>query len=150
MITTLKRILRSIIPGSVIRRIQPLMVNKSRNLLISNIEIGQKQLLRDYGSAPAEFFSESGFRVHSQFEEDGLILFVFSKIGFTNKRGIEVCCGNGEECMMTNLILYHDFEGLLFDGSKENIVRVGNFLRAMSIRCSSNHYWCKNGSPKTI
>jgi len=64
---------------------------------------------------------EVGFRQHSQFEEDGILLYIFSVIGTTNKRVVEICAGKGIECMAANLIINHGWKGLLFDGDKNNI-----------------------------
>ena len=62
-----------------------------------------------------------GFKVYSQFEEDGMLLYIFSLIGTVNKRVVEVCAGNGRECMAANLICNHGWEGLLFDGDPGNV-----------------------------
>ena len=64
-----------------------------------------------------------GFRQHSQFEEDGMLLYIFSVIGASNKRAIELCAGSGETCMAANLIINHGWEALLFDGDKDNVNR---------------------------
>lgn len=64
---------------------------------------------------------DAGFRVYSEFEEDGIILYVLSLIGFGNRRVVEICAGNGTECMATNLILNHGFDGFLFDGNQRNV-----------------------------
>lgn len=66
-------------------------------------------------------FKEVGFRVFSQFEEDGILLYIFSLIGTTNKRVVEICAGDGRECMAANLIINHGWEGLLFDGNKDQV-----------------------------
>jgi hypothetical protein len=73
------------------------------------------------GVAPYNDIQDAGFRAYSQFEEDGIILYVLSMIGFKTRRVVEMCCGSGSECMATNLILNHGFDGFLFDGSPENI-----------------------------
>lgn len=71
---------------------------------------------------------EVGFRVHSEFEEDGILLYIFSLIGTTNKRVVEICAGNGAQCMAANLIVNHGWEGLLFDGDERNIAESTKFF----------------------
>src|SRR5262249_32626624 len=61
-------------------------------------------------------------------EEDGIILYVLSMIGFKTRRVVEMCCGSGSECMATNLIINHGFDGFLFDGSAENISSAHTFF----------------------
>src|SRR5262245_19233666 len=62
-----------------------------------------------------EKLNDFGFRCFSQFEEDGLLLFVFAAIGFGSKKVVEICAGDATECMATNLLINHEFDGLLFD-----------------------------------
>ncbi|EKD80039.1 MAG: hypothetical protein ACD_40C00213G0023 [uncultured bacterium] len=69
-------------------------------------------------------FSDIGFASTSQFEEDGILLYIFSLIKSTNRRVVEICAGPGSECMAANLILNHGWEALLFDGD-ENLVAKG-------------------------
>lgn len=72
-------------------------------------------------------FKDVGFRVHSQHEEDGILLYLFSLIGTTNKKCVEMCAGNGMECNTANLIVNHRWIGLLFDGKKENVRKAKRF-----------------------
>lgn len=74
-------------------------------------------------------FSDVGFRCHSQFEEDGILLYLFALIGTTNKTCVEVCAGNGIECNTANLILNHGWWGHLFDGKEANVKRGIQFYR---------------------
>lgn len=69
----------------------------------------------------------TGFRVYSQHEEDGILLYLFSLIGTVNKRCVEICAGDGVECNTANLILNHRWLGLLCDGNAENIETARKF-----------------------
>lgn len=90
----------------------------------------QYALFRSTGLAPYPNIRDAGFRVYSQSEEDGIILYVLAMIGFKTRRVVEMCCGAGDECMATNLILNHGFDGFLFDGSQDNIRRADIFFRS--------------------
>jgi hypothetical protein len=90
--------------------------------------VNQYKLFKLQKVAPYSNISEAGFRVYSQFEEDGIILYVLSMIGFKTKRVVEMCCGTGDECMAANLILNHGFDGYLFDGSMENVQAAERFF----------------------
>jgi hypothetical protein len=95
----------------------------------------QKQLILEYMRARAEHrapfatIRDAGFRVYSQFEEDGIILYVLTMIGLGNRKVVEMCAGDGTECMATNLILNHGFEGFLFDGDSANLERGRKFFQ---------------------
>ncbi len=69
-------------------------------------------------------FREVEFRNYSQAGEDGILHYLFSVIGTTDRRAVELCAGAGSECNSANLILHHGWHGLLVDGSEEN-VRLG-------------------------
>jgi len=61
------------------------------------------------------------FKVYSQTGEDGILLYIFSKIGTTNHRFVEFGCGDGRECNTANLSINCGWNGLLMDGNEENI-----------------------------
>jgi hypothetical protein len=79
---------------------------------------------------PLSDFADIEFRCHSQNGEDGILLYIFSLIGATNRRAVEICAGDGIECNAANLILNHGFSGLLFDGNAELIERGRAFYAA--------------------
>lgn len=72
--------------------------------------------------------SEVGFRCHSQFEEDGILLYLFALIGTTDRIAVEMCAGDGHQCNTTNLIVSHGWQGLLFDGDPANVERGRKFF----------------------
>jgi hypothetical protein len=109
---------------------------------ILSTAISQKNLMVSYrsamtiGSFPFKL-SEVGFKEFSQNDEDGILLYIFSLIGFTNRKGVEICAGDGIECNLANLIINHGWIALLVDGKPENTERAKQFY--------SNHpntlYW---------
>lgn len=82
----------------------------------------RNQLLQNL---PLSGFDDVQFRVFSQNGEDGILLYIFSLVGTTNKTYVEICAGNGIECNTANLTINHGWRGLLFDGNEEN-VKAGN------------------------
>jgi hypothetical protein len=95
--------------------------------LINNEPAAQKMLMQQYrqlASKGREYlpnFNDVGFRKYSQFEEDGILLYIFSLIQPANRTCVEICAGNGRECMVTNLIINHGWWGHLFDGDEKNV-----------------------------
>ena len=85
--------------------------------------------LADRGG-PYPDFADVEFRCNSQNGEDGILLYIFSLIGTTNRKALEICAGDGIECNTANLILNHGFHGLLFDGNAELIERGRAFYAA--------------------
>src|SRR2546425_9573924 len=48
--------------------------------------------------APLPSFEDIEFRAFSQNGEDGILLYIFSLIGTTNKKCVEICGADGLEC----------------------------------------------------
>jgi hypothetical protein len=72
--------------------------------------------------------SNTEFRCFSQNGEDGLLLYLFSLVGTTNRKAVEICAGDGVECNIANLVVNHGWEGLMFDGDKDSIQRGKEFF----------------------
>ena len=88
----------------------------------SQTQVMLKMMYRDMRNLPLislPSLGEVGFKCFSQFEEDGMLLYIFSLIGEKSKKVVEICAGNGIECMGTNLIINHGWQGFLFDGDKK-------------------------------
>ena len=81
----------------------------------------QYRLLAVSGKEHLPSLMDVGFRNYSQFEEDGILLYLFSLIPPANRICVEICAGNGRECMATNLIINHGWWGHLFDGHEDNV-----------------------------
>ena len=79
------------------------------------------------GIKPA--FHDVGFRRYSQFEEDGILLLIFSMIGEKSRKVVEICCGNGQQSMAANLIVNHGWEGLLFEGDQALVEAAISFYK---------------------
>jgi len=70
--------------------------------------------------APLPKLADVGFRVYSQTDEDGIILFLFSVIGTANKIFVEIGAGDGIECNCANLAINFGWHGMFIDGNEEN------------------------------
>jgi len=83
--------------------------------------IQQYRLLASRGNEWLPNLRDVGFRKYSQFEEDGILLYIFSLIPPINRTCVEICAGKGRECNTANLIINHGWWGHLFDGSGQNV-----------------------------
>ncbi|GMV54399.1 MAG: hypothetical protein AMXMBFR6_02040 [Betaproteobacteria bacterium] len=96
--------------------------------------VAQKSLMQQYrlaaaqGGAGLPDIREVGFRKYSQFEEDGILLYLFSLIKPINRTCVEICAGNGRECNTANLIINHGWWGHLFDGNDSNVSAGNEFF----------------------
>jgi hypothetical protein len=71
---------------------------------------------------------EVEFRNFSQSGEDGILHYIFSVIGTTDRRAVEICAGAGSECNCANLIIHHGWHALLVDGSESNVLQGREFF----------------------
>ena len=94
-------------------------------LQLASEVVSQKSLMQNYrilaSAGTVLNLNDVGFRKHSQFEEDGILLYIFSLIKPVNRTCVEICAGDGRECNTTNLIINHGWWGHLFDGKRENV-----------------------------
>jgi hypothetical protein len=93
------------------------------------LRLKYQDLVRD--GKPLPPISDTGFKVYSQTDEDGVLWYLFAVIGTNGKSCVEICAGNGAECNSANLILNHGWHGLLFDGDSAN-VETGRRLYSVS------------------
>lgn len=99
-----------------------------------NEQIGQVLLRLQYqdlarrGIVPE--FSDVEFCCYSQNGEDGILLYIFSLLGTTSRKAVEICAGSGTQCNTANLIINHGWQGLLFDGDADLIAHGKAFYSA--------------------
>lgn len=94
-------------------------------------QVAQRVLQQQYRATAgrrAMSFADVGFRQYSQFEEDGILLYLFSIIEPHNRTCVEICAGDGLQCNTTNLIVNHGWWGHLFDGNPEEVAHGKTFF----------------------
>ncbi len=67
--------------------------------------------------------NQTGFRAFSQFEEDGLLLYIFAAIGMTHKTFLEIGSDDGINSNSANLALNFGWSGTFIDGNPKAIER---------------------------
>jgi hypothetical protein len=82
--------------------------------------VQQYQLLMKL-NLPLPKFADTGFRVYSQSDEDGLLLFVFSLIGMTNRFCVDIAAGVPDGANSANLIRNWGFAGFLFEANEDKV-----------------------------
>lgn len=109
-----------------------LLIFKVRNRFSPAVQVGQRQLFHQYrnmrGTDKLPPITEVGFRVFSQFEEDGLLLYIFALIGMDSKVFVEIGSDDGVNSNSANLYFNFGWRGLFIDGNKTSINRGKNFF----------------------
>ena len=108
--------------------------------LINSSQVSQIVLMNQYRQMASgkqqPNFQDTGLHIYSQTDEDGFLLYIFSLIGTTNKKVIEIGSGDGIECNSANLIINHGWNGLLLDGDSTNInvgTKIYGFLKTTRV-----------------
>lgn len=109
-------------------------INQIRFEVASNV-ITQKELFLRYQQLKNSdqvklSFSDVGFRVFSQTDEDGILLYIFSLIGTVNKCCVEIAFGTPSMSNTTNLICNWGWKGLLLEGDQKLIDLSMEFFQA--------------------
>jgi len=94
--------------------------NTTTKIAQLNLYLNYKKMLENEHFLPK--LQEVGFKCFSQFEEDGLILFIFAIIGENNKIFIDIGSGDGINSNCANLAINWGWFGLFLDGNAESIV----------------------------
>ncbi|TGL37125.1 hypothetical protein [Leptospira perdikensis] len=130
----IKQILRKLVRpllGEVLEK-QYQLIEKIENLHIS---IGELQS-RLNQNTDHQSFTNSGFKVFSQWDEDGQIDFIINRIPEMPKSYIEFGVENYSESNTRYLMMSRHWDGLIIDGSKTNIdyIRKQNYFWQNSLR----------------
>jgi hypothetical protein len=72
-------------------------------------------------------FEDVGFNVFSATHEDGILLYILSTIGMTNRKCVDIGAGGVRGSSVANLIVHHGFEALLVDGNSRSIEQARTF-----------------------
>lgn len=109
------------------------LIFKIRNRFYPSSQIDQRYLYHYYSDCARQNslpkLKDTGFRVFSQFEEDGKLLYIFSVIGMENKIFIEIGSDDGINSNCANLAFNFGWYGLFIDGNLTSIKRGKKFYR---------------------
>jgi hypothetical protein len=104
---------------------------KVRNKFSPAVQVAQRHLFNYYrdlaltGRTPA--LKDTGYSVFTQFEEDGMLLFLFATLGTANKTFIEIGSDDGVNSNCANLVLNFGWHGLFIDGNERSVRRGRHF-----------------------
>ena len=114
----------------------------SVNLQLKNspqVKINQRMLFNFYRyviSKGHQFpLSDTGYRVFSQFEEDGILLYIFAAIGIEHQTFVDIGAGDGINSNCANFALNFSWRGHFIDGNPANIERGNQYYITLPETC---------------
>lgn len=109
--------------GTVIDLIAPQINLQTKNSPL--VKINQRMLFNFYQYAITQGYrfplTETGYRIYSQFEEDGILLYIFAAIGAEYKKFIDIGSGDGINSNCANFAVNFGWNGCFIDGNPQNI-----------------------------
>ena len=121
----MKRLVRRLLDAADERRRLDDRTSPATKVALRSLSLQYRQLAAD-GRLPSVW--DTGFRVFSQFDEDGVILFLLAAAGDGPRRVVDLGGGDGVQASnVANLLLNLGFDGLLVDGDGENVARAERF-----------------------
>lgn len=153
MFSSVRRMLKARLPGRLQIAIRNLKALSAVDLItlrtrLDPMEAGIQQLgeylvRREYAPGAGQVVARSEINnhelsVYSQNGEDGILLYLFSRIGTTSRTFVEFGVGDGTECNSANLSINFAWSGLLMDGGEENMRHARRFYdRVLGERAAS-------------
>jgi hypothetical protein len=101
------------------------------------VKINQRMLSNFYRYSISQGYryplSDTGFRVYSQFEEDGILLYIFAAINVEHKTFIDIGSADGINSNCSNLAVNFGWNGLFIDGNPASIERGKSITQVIPI-----------------
>lgn len=98
-----------------------------RSKLSPAVQLAQRQIYLQHQERASRGFipplSDTGFKVFSQYEEDGLLLFIFAMIGMPHRTFVDIGSNDGINSNCANLALHFGWHGLFIDADPRVIER---------------------------
>lgn len=92
--------------------------------LLSHLNINLSKIFNNTKSD--DVFSSYGYSVYSQWDEDGLIQYLVSRINFTDQTFVEIGVGDYNEANTRLLLEKDNWSGLIVDCDSSNIEKIRN------------------------
>lgn len=116
IITKIRQKLRYTIIGFKYRARLGVFVSRGEQIAL----IHQYQIRKQLDCLPSSL-KDVGFQQYSGTDEDGILLYLFAVVGVTNKILVDIGCASPVGSNSANLIINHQWWGLLVDGSQQAV-----------------------------
>src|SRR3989344_7497964 len=137
----MKNLLKRIFPAKFFTLFYPEKINvleeRLKNLFVSHYAgLGS--------SNQKDNFKNSEFKVYSKHGGDGIIAYIFSKIGVTNGTFVEIGVEDGRECNTANLSRNFGWQGLMIDASEKWINSARVFYKDYKVKAVHSFVTAEN------
>lgn len=125
------KFLKEFLPRKIIRKIRHFRRLRVR---LDAIEKNEANFLKQkYNGIDETQINSHEFSIYSQNGEDGIIAYIFSKIGIKNASFVEFGSGGERGCNSSNLAINHGWKGLFIDCIKRNVLDGRDYYSAFPL-----------------
>lgn len=118
--------MRRVLDESDRRRRLDAGTSPATKIALSRLFLDYRRLARDGGALPSVW--DTGFRIFSQIDEDGVLLFLLAAAGEDPRTLVDLGAGDGVHASnCANLLLNLGFHGLLVDADADLVARAQRF-----------------------
>jgi len=130
-----KKLLKKIIPQRILKSYQ---MKKQFDYRIKTLENEMKNRWlnerKEESRSQKENFRINEFKIFSQTGEDGIIDYIFKRIGMKNKKFVEIGIEDGRECNTANLSLNFGWGGLLIEANKSDAEKAKKYYQEKPVK----------------
>ncbi|MBI2065509.1 MAG: hypothetical protein HYT68_00350 [Candidatus Zambryskibacteria bacterium] len=133
----MKNLFKRILPTRLFIFVRDIFYPEKINILenrLSNLFITHYQSIAASELYQKIAFKNAEFKVYSKHGGDGILAYIFSKLGTTNCTFVEIGVEDGRECNTANLSRNFGWQGLMIDGNQEWIKSAQDFYKDYKVK----------------
>lgn len=143
----MKNFLKRILPTKIFIYIRDIFYPEKINLIeerLSSFFVTQNQSIASPNLSQKTAFRNAEFKIYSKHGCDGILAYIFSKIGVKNHTFVEIGVEDGQECNTANLSRNYGWQGLMVDANKEWIRKAKNLYREYKVKAVAGFVTAEN------
>lgn len=124
-------------PKNLVKAIRSWWLQPLESLQTGTLQATQVALASQYremwaSGRPLPALTDVGFKVYSDGDEDGILLYLFALVGSGGRRLIDIGAASYSSSNTANLLLHHRWTGLLIEGNPDAVASARAFYDAAS------------------
>ncbi len=143
----LKQVIKKILPRKFFDSVKEVVYPGKINILedrLSSLFLTHYQSIAASSLSQKTVFRSAEFKVYSKHGGDGMLAYIFSKIGVTNCVFVELGVEDGRECNTANLSRNFGWQGLMIDANAEWVKSAKEFYKDYKVEIVSNFVTAEN------
>lgn len=143
----MKHYIKKFLPPKLFTFIRDIFYPEKINILedrLSSLFLTYYQSLAVLNPSQKTAFKNAEFKVYSKHGCDGILAYIFSKIGVTNHTFVEIGVEDGRECNTANLSRNFGWSGLLIDANAAWIKSAQDFYKEYKVKTVASFVTSEN------